>query len=108
MNNLNSSRPNYPEPSEPRRLSLRLIVRPGDQVLSDLSRTIERFTGDSGHLLGVIDDNMRLSVDLSGVHPYQAENLARALIRHAFVIRLSALCFDHEGREIYAVNLYSS
>ncbi len=108
MTHHNTSRLPHPNSIQFQRLCLRLVVRPGEQVLSDLSQIIQRYTSDSSHLMGVIDDNMRLSVDLIGIHPHRAENLARALIRHNSVTRLSGQCFDSEGQETYAVKLYST
>ncbi len=92
---------------ELRRFTLNLVVRPGSQVLAHLSETLERHTGDPGHLIGLIGTEMRISVDLNGISPYGAERLTRCLIRQPFVLSLNGQCFDAKGREIFGISLYS-
>lgn len=108
MSNLTSSRSDFSQPSHRQRLKLHLIVRPGDHVLNELSRTLQRFTDDTRNLLGIVGDDMRLSINLADIEPHHAEQLARTLIRHDFVLKLSGQIFDHQGQEIYAINLYAS
>ena len=90
-----------------RRFSLRLVVYPGERVLADLSQVIGRFTTEPDHLIGVVADDMRVVLELSGIHPHGAERLARCLIRQKFVFSLNGRCFDAQDRETFGIRLFS-
>ena len=89
------------------RFCLRLVVYPGTRVLADLSRVIERFTTEPDHLIGVVGEDVRVDLELSGVHPQTAEQLARRLIRQKYVIRLDGRCFDAQDQETFGIKLCS-
>jgi len=94
-------------PASSQRFNLHLVVYPSERVLADLSQVIGRFTTEPNQLIGVVTDDMRIDLELSGIHPHAAERLARCLIRQKFVIRLDGRCFDTRDRETFGIRLFS-
>jgi hypothetical protein len=93
--------------TRPRRFSLNLVLRPGEQVVRELEQLIRTHTGINNHLIGVIDDDMRIAVELPGITPHKAELLARKLIRRKFVISLNGRCIDNNGKTVFGIRLYA-
>ena len=97
----------YRKAALPSRFYLHLVVSAGEQVLSGISDILRRYTDTDNHFLAVIDSTMDVCIELTGLYPHRAENLACALIRHDSVIRLSGQFFDQQGRETYGIKLYA-
>ena len=88
------------------RFRLRLIVLSFDPVVQIVMDIINKHSLSPAPVVGVIEGEMELTTEISGLRVCDAEQLARRLMRTTRVLRLSGAYVDASDQEVFGINLY--
>jgi len=88
------------------RFRLRLVVLSFDPVIQIVMDIINKHSLSPAPVVGVIEGEMELTTEISGLRVCDAEQLARRLMRTTQVLRLSGAYIDASDQEVFGINLY--